>query len=374
MYIILNGKPTKQQVVWHSLVNVDLVKTAVQKLTETNWLYKGLNNNSVDEAAKRVIEVTNKTSSTMVEKASTDDIAFFQAYTIRSLDNKLSSESDIEQYKLLSVKEDALDNRENYLDVMCFPVLFRTGQFGERHPHQVKLRHSEYVKSRLLNKDARFRKDPQYVFFLLWQKEMREISSGVYNLLKSTRRQRMSVSALLHSVDARDERLEANLSTMLQSVRGTKQFWYTKQSELKCMIRMWGSPTLFLTFSCAEYESPEIDRYLRKVNNVLPSYDIGKLCTEDPISVSRKFSLKFHAFFQTVLLKGAVLGQVDHFYWKKEYQARGAPHYHVLLWIRIAPVIGQDEPDEILAWLQARITCRIHDVKSDPDLHRLVTR
>ena len=69
-----------------------------------------------------------------------------------------------------------------------------------------------------------------------------------------------------------------------------------------------------------------------------------------------------------------MLGQVDHFYWKKEYQARGAPHYHVLLWIQNAPVIGQDEPDQILAWLQARITCRIPNVKSDPYLHRLVTR
>ena len=73
LYIILNGKPTKQQVVWRSLVNVDLIKTAVQKLTETNWLYKGLDDNSVDEAAKQVIEVTNNTSSTMVEKPSTHD-------------------------------------------------------------------------------------------------------------------------------------------------------------------------------------------------------------------------------------------------------------------------------------------------------------
>ena len=32
-------------------------------------------------------------------------------------------------------------------------------------------------------------------------------------------------------------------------------------------------------------------------------------------------------------MKGAVLGTVDNFYWKKEYQARGAPHYHILLWI-----------------------------------------
>ena len=44
-------------------------------------------------------------------------------------------------------------------------------------------------------------------------------------------------------------------------------------------------------------------------------------------------------------MKGQVLGKVDHFYWKKEYQARGAPHYHVLLWIRDAPVIDQDDPE-----------------------------
>ena len=63
------------------------------------------------------------------------------------------------------------------------------------------------------------------------------------------------------------------------------------------MIHEYHMPTLFLTFSCAEYESADITGYLRKVNNVPSSYSIGKLCAEDPLSVSRKFSLKFHAFF-----------------------------------------------------------------------------
>ena len=43
---------------------------------------------------------------------------------------------------------------------------------------------------------------------------------------------------------------------------------------------------------------------------------------------------------ERVLMKGEVLGTVDNFYWKKEYQACGAPHYHILLWIKDAPVIG----------------------------------
>ena len=110
----------------------------------------------------------------------------------------------------------------------------------------------------------------------------------------------MSVSTLLNRVQVSDEHVEANLCTMLQSLHGRKQYWFIRQSELRCMIREWGSPALFLTFSCAEYESPDIIDYLRTVNSVSASYDIGKHCTEDPISVSRKFSLKFHAFFNTL--------------------------------------------------------------------------
>ena len=44
---------------------------------------------------------------------------------------------------------------------------------------------------------------------------------------------------------------------------------------------------------CAEYVSVEIGSYLRKVNDVPDSFLIG---TEDPISVSQKFSQKFHDF------------------------------------------------------------------------------
>ena len=140
------------------------------------------------------------------------------------------------------------------------------------------------------------------------------------------------------------------------------------------MLREYGSPTLFLTLSCAEYESLEISRYLRKLNKVPDSYPIGKLCTEDPISVSRKFSQKFHDFFQTVVLKGEVLGPVAHHFYKKEYQARGAPHYHILLWIEGAPMAGKDEPQEVLRWIQNRITCRIPEEDSNPELHQLVAK
>ena len=95
-----------------------------------------------------------------------------------------------------------------------------------------------------------------------------------------------------------DENVEANLSTVFQNVRGSKEYWFLCRSEVLCMLREYGSPTLFLTLSCAEYESLEISRYLRKLYKVPDSYPIEKLCTEDPISVSRKFSQKIHDFFR----------------------------------------------------------------------------
>ena len=55
------------------------------------------------------------------------------------------------------------------------------------------------------------------------------------------------------------------------------------------MIRDAGPPTLFLTFSCAEYESPDIIDYLKIVNDGCGGSNAGKLCTEDPVSVSRQF-------------------------------------------------------------------------------------
>ena len=220
------------------------MKAAIHKLKEINWLYKDVSENDLDDVARKVIETVSETTSTMLERASKQDMAGFQSFTIRTLNARHSTTSDIDQYKLLNVKEYALDNRQKCLDVMCFPTLFPSGRFGEHYLHEVKITHSEYAKSRLLNKDSRFRKEAAYVFYLLWQKEMRELASGVYNLLKSTTQQRMPVGLFLDKVSASDPDVEANLSTMFQQNCGTKQYWFQKSSDLKCMLQEWGSPTL----------------------------------------------------------------------------------------------------------------------------------
>ena len=60
LYVIVNGKPTKTKVVWRSLVDINEIKKAVQKLKEMNWLYKDVREDSVDKAVQEMVEVVKK--------------------------------------------------------------------------------------------------------------------------------------------------------------------------------------------------------------------------------------------------------------------------------------------------------------------------
>ena len=60
---------------------------------------------------------------------------------------------------------------------------------------------------------------------------MRQISAGIYNVLKSTAKGYIPVTEFLSKVSKSDDNIEANLSTIFQSLRGTKQYWFHRSSE-----------------------------------------------------------------------------------------------------------------------------------------------
>ena len=82
--------------------------------------------------------------------------------------------------------------------------------------------------------------------------------AGITNLLNNSRHKDKSVKQLITRAGSNDYEPEKNLSTVLRSVRGTKQFWQLKRTEVNAMIRDFGPPSLFLTFSCTEYNSADI--------------------------------------------------------------------------------------------------------------------
>ena len=84
LYIMVDSHPAKDGVVWQSLVDTDGVKRAIDKLRDINWLYSDVDQVSVDESAKKTIEVVHVSvaDSPILEKASEEDAAGLQVYTI----------------------------------------------------------------------------------------------------------------------------------------------------------------------------------------------------------------------------------------------------------------------------------------------------
>ena len=53
-------------------------------------MYQSIDEESVDDAVKKVVEVVSGTTSTLIEKATEADIAGLESYTIRRMDENTS--------------------------------------------------------------------------------------------------------------------------------------------------------------------------------------------------------------------------------------------------------------------------------------------
>lgn len=52
------------------------------------------------------------------------------------------------------------------------------------------------------------------------------------------------------------------------------------------------------------------------------------------------------------------LGSISDWFYRVEYQQRGSPHIHMLLWIKNAPLFGINDDNEVISFIGSIITCQ----------------
>ena len=84
-----------------------------------------------------------------------------------------------------------------------------------------------------------------------------------------------------------------------------------------------------------------------------------RLISSDPVTCARHFDYSITQFFNT-FLKSTVspFGHVSDFWYRVEFQHRGSPHVHCLLWISDVPVYGKDEPIDVINYIDRIFTCQ----------------
>lgn len=75
-------------------------------------------------------------------------------------------------------------------------------------------------------------------------------------------------------------------------------------------------------------------------------------------------------FIQT---DNSALGTVVHFAWRREYQTRGLQHFHILIWVKDAPIIGESSSEKVADIINKHITCKKPDPTSFPTLAKRVS-
>lgn len=169
------------------------------------------------------------------------------------------------------------------------------------------------------------------------------------------------------------DQIEPNLHTIFSRLGRTGAFWRQPRNDLDCMMKEYGPATFYITLSPREWMWSDLGKYIREVNGwENDKRYIRELIVSDPVSASRYIHNKFHAVLAYILSSADPIGKVDYYY-VREYQGRGLPHYHCLFWISNAPIYGQSSDEEVPKFILEHITYQIPYKRIPPELHRRVT-
>ena len=222
----------------------------------------------------------------------------------------------------------------------------------------------------------------------LWKNESHEMKILIGQSQIALRKNKMANRTLTAGELKTQEGLQSLINhddgfRFLKTLRGSPPYFEKAKKDLFATIRQLGPASLFCSFSSAETKWTHLLRILGKLvdpNNYsdeeldnLTWDEKCRLIQSDPVTCARHFDFQFNTFLKDVLMSElAPLGKIKDWFYRVEYQQRGSPHIHMLIWLENAPVFGVDKDEDVVAYIDSVVACRKPD--NDPELLELVAR
>ena len=268
---------------------------------------------------------------------------------------------------------------------MSFPTLFPSGQFGLTHPRPVSLSAKKYFQRRILESGGKFASNIEYLFVGQFVSEWQQIRNSISVALRKSFSTEEGGEPLTASLFKNPDRIRPLLMKddayrFLRPIRGSPPYWQQVMFKLLAAIKQLKIFTWFLTLSAADLRwTDTLQAIARQQGRTLSEEDVEGLSWEDkcnllrsnPVTAARHFHYKLQCLFTDVILSDAApLGKVIHYFYRIEFQQRGSPHAHAILWVEGAPQPDAESQvicDFVDKYVQASIP------KSDQTLKTLVT-
>ena len=233
----------------------------------------------------------------------------------------------------------------------AFPHLFGGEPRQRVNPLSV---YPKVMRSELLNADRRFGQDTANLFYKLRLHVIRQINSAVnFLMVRKTKNLPFTAEEAAHDSFAADKvRTDEAYHSCLGHVVNSPAYFDREKSKVFAMIRQLGKPHIFMTLSPCEQEWEDLHKVLAeaKLGRILTAKElhelrscskgeIAKLIKSDPVVCAVYFNHRFQAMFKLIKDRQGIFAEhpVIHHYYRIEYQQRGSPHVHMLLWLDNVP-------------------------------------
>ena len=230
--------------------------------------------------------------------------------------------------------------------------------------------YSTICKWELRNKDRRVAKSIPNIFFKLKKLQIKRIQVTAQISLRKCK-----LGGRKYTVgDFKNDKFIQNLISVdegyrvLRHLRGSPPYFEKCQKDLFAMIRQFGCPTWFASFSAAETKWLHLLKILGKiVENCSYSDEEVKawswqrkseLIQKDPVTCARNFEHMVQVFIYKFLKSAEKpIGEITDFFYRVEFQQRGSPHIHCLFWAKDAPIYGREPDNNVVSFVDRYVTC-----------------
>ena len=237
-----------------------------------------------------------------------------------------------------------------FLEEKCFPELFPYGYGGYLssnidNKHETK-GFAKYIRERIKSADPKFRQDYIYIFFLLQVKELIQLKRCKFTYLRQAQKLPNLTKEDVISTKKIDLARYNRSFQVFKTMRGTSMYYEDAKKKLMAMLRQQGSPSLFMTVSCAEFKWKELVRQILETESnghvtmeyveSLENSERNHIVSRSAIQSTCHFQKRVEKLFNLLQYENEIIFEgfkVKDFYYRIEFQARGAPHLHSLLWL-----------------------------------------
>ena len=262
-------------------------------------------------------------------------------------------------------------------EYLCFPTIFCGQTPPSRDERLVPVHYSDIVKWELRSVDRRAAQSVPNIFFKHKKLQMKLISDKVNLAVRRCKKRGQKITA----AEARDSSYVDKLVNLdegyyiFRQLRNSPAYLETCKKDIFAMIRQLSLPTWFMSLSAADTRWTDLLKMLAKLNDGiyysekelenLSWQEKTKLVQKDPVTCSRYFDHRVQEFLNTVLKSSCEpIGKLLDYFYRVEFQQRGSPHIHMLVWIENAPTLETNSEREIVQFVDKYLTCNTDNEKT----------